>query len=347
MGASEPHLDGVRQEGRELLQSLKAWSLSPLADSIDVMTRALDAPNLRGMADAAEKLVAGAMSVEPLRADVLRTADQVLDLAQVEVALRRSPPSPREEGATPAGIVERASDVWDHLEARGHLRGLRVRGVSWSGSLAGVVDGADLRESIFEGAVFVKPELGEAKLDGARLRRCLLIGARGAGVAFTGCDLSNASLRDAELCGADLSDVVGFQLDMRGADLSGAHLERFAGEGVDARGANFEGANFDGADFRGATFDDARMTRLVAREACLMGARLVKVDLSTSDLSDARFDHADLSHAKLAACIVAGASLDGALLHRADMSDTDLSRTSQRNTRPTDERRAQAEDFAR
>ena len=58
---------------------------------------------------------------------------------------------------------------------------------------------------------------------------------------------AGATLRDANLGGANLRGA-----DLRGADLGGANLD-----GADLRGANLRGAYLDGANLRGANLDGA------------------------------------------------------------------------------------------
>ena len=95
--------------------------------------------------------------------------------------------------------------------------------------------------------------------------------------------LSGAYLRDADLCGADLS----------GADLCGAYLRD-----ADLRGADLRGVDLYGADLRDAYICGADLRDADLRGADLSGAYLSGADLSDADLSDADLRDADLRDAK-------------------------------------------------
>jgi hypothetical protein len=76
---------------------------------------------------------------------------------------------------------------------------------------------------------------------------------------FDGADLSNSSMRDAELKGASLKDVKADGLDLSGANLREAKLSG-SFRGASFRSADLRGAKLDGdvtgADFSGAILDE-------------------------------------------------------------------------------------------
>ena len=94
-------------------------------------------------------------------------------------------------------------------------------------------------------ASLVEADLEGADLSAAHLWKADLSMARLADANLTGTDLESALLKDANLVGADLSGAKLFSADLSGADLSGASLI-----GADFFDAGLEGVI--GADFTGA-----------------------------------------------------------------------------------------------
>src|SRR5216684_454836 len=90
----------------------------------------------------------------------------------------------------------------------------------------------------------IRPELGEAELNGASLLKAHLVDAD-----LAGADLRGAKFNEAVLCWANLSEA-----DLSSADLSRANLI-----GVNLRGADLNGANLVGADFSAASLNDANL----------------------------------------------------------------------------------------
>jgi uncharacterized protein YjbI with pentapeptide repeats len=142
----------------------------------------------------------------------------------------------------------------------------------------------------------IRPDLSEATLN-----EMALIGAN-----LGEADLSRATLIVANLSGATLSEatLIGASLhwtDLSEADLSEADLSSADLSGADLRGALLRGANLRWADLCGAN---------------LRGANLRRANLSGTDLSGAYLIEADLS----------GAHLSGAHLIEAYLQATDFSR---------------------
>ena len=97
-----------------------------------------------------------------------------------------------------------------------------------------------------------------------------------------------ADLRNADLCGANLSDADLRSADLRGANLCGANLSDADLCGADLRGADLRSADLCDADLRGANLCDAD----------LRGANLSDADLCDADLRGANLCGANLSDAK-------------------------------------------------
>jgi len=139
----------------------------------------------------------------------------------------------------------------------------------------------------------VVPDLSEAHLSGAILRRV---------------DFSQADLRRANLRGANL-----WRAHFRGANLTGAYLH-----GTDLIGANLSEANLSGTEFSRANLSEAML-----RKACLQGANFEWGMLRWADLREAVLDRAVFTGARLS-----GADLRGTNLSRADLGGADLSRAN-------------------
>ncbi len=94
-------------------------------------------------------------------------------------------------------------------------------------------------------------------------------------------NLSGAILREANLRGANLSNIVFLGADLRGADLRGSTLTNTFFTG---------GANLQKADLRGARMDGTFFTNADLRNADLRGATLTKGSLESANLSGAKID---------------------------------------------------------
>ncbi len=103
-----------------------------------------------------------------------------------------------------------------------------------------------------------------------------------------GANLRGADLREAQLQGATLSGIDLREADLRGADLSGADL-------IDAKlsGANLRHAKMIGVDLIASTLRSADL-----RDADFSGAALGATDLSFVNFHATNLTQADLNHAK-------------------------------------------------
>jgi len=165
-----------------------------------------------------------------------------------------------------------------------------------------------------------RPDLVEADLHGADLRKATL--------SMT--DLCRADLSD-----ADLNEAWFVYADLRGANLSHAELGEANFETADLSEANLSGAllidanlreaQLTGADLCQADLRGAKLSRANAGDANLHGAHLnhaslFGANLTAADLSEANLSAADLSHADLGCANLSGANLQEANLSGANLS---------------------------
>ena len=118
---------------------------------------------------------------------------------------------------------------------------------------------------------YFRPDLSEAELSGAYLRRAAL-----EGVNFHRAILSDADLRRARLCGASLANANLSNANLHSADLSHADLS----------GANLSGANLRNADLRNANLSKAILRNTDFRETMLRATVFADVVLSEAKWLD-------------------------------------------------------------
>ena len=111
--------------------------------------------------------------------------------------------------------------------------------------------------------------------------------------------LSEANLREADLCGADLRGAYLSEADLRGADLWGANLSEAILSEANLRGADLRGADLRGADLSEAILSEANLSEADLRGAILYGAYLRWADLRGADLYGAYLSGVDLRGADL------------------------------------------------
>lgn len=158
----------------------------------------------------------------------------------------------------------------------------------------------------------IKPDLSEAYLFRADLRRANLSGTELKRIYLSHADLGGADLRRANLSDADL----------HGANLTRANLRRAL-----LSRADFSQANFTGSDLRRADLIFAYLGR-----ANLTGADLRGANLNVVYLCDANLSNADLSWAMLNWTNLNGANLTRANLKKARLNRTVFSANDLRNT---------------
>lgn len=154
--------------------------------------------------------------------------------------------------------------------------------------------------------------LKNAGLDKADLSEITLHDA-----CLAGADLRMTDLRGADLKGTDLSGA-----DLRGVDLSNACL---AGADTSLRGANLLPYKRNPTELSGHNMNGAELGRINLRVANLGGADLSYADLNGVHLGNAYLKDASLRGTNLIAADLRRTNLKGADLHDADLSGADLS----------------------
>ena len=107
-------------------------------------------------------------------------------------------------------------------------------------------------------------------------------------------DLSNKSLKLANLEGADLRKADLRRINLEGADLLIADLA-----GANLEGANLAGANLAGANFHRANLAETNLEGAYLRETNLAGANLAGANLAGANLADAYLEDAYLEGVNL------------------------------------------------
>jgi uncharacterized protein YjbI with pentapeptide repeats len=120
--------------------------------------------------------------------------------------------------------------------------------------------------------------------------------------------------RKANLCHADLREVLLLGATLDWATLWGARLDRADLQGATLNEADLQGVDLQGARLSGATLQGARLS-----EANLQGATL-----NEADLQGARLDWADLQGARLVRADLQGATLVRANLQQAELAGATL-----------------------
>jgi uncharacterized protein YjbI with pentapeptide repeats len=188
------------------------------------------------------------------------------------------------------------------------LAGARISGAALHGT---VISGADLSDTAF----FKTRSGGITGTPSALPPRTAIVNGYLAGPSV---DLRNAQLDGANMSDLDLTEV---ELDgavLTGADLTGAHLQCSSMRSVDLAGATLTEAWIYEADL-----DQSILTGADLDRALLSGTVLTGADLTNADL-----DSADLSAADLPGATLVGANLSSANLVSADLRYADLSRAS-------------------
>ena len=170
-----------------------------------------------------------------------------------------------------------------------------------NGSKAAAAKGAPVAPAFVPGPGHIRPN---ADLNGAQMTEMQL-----EGVDLTGADLGNADLQRANLLDATLIDA-----NLAGANLSTANLRR-----ADLSDSTLSEAQLNRIDLRGSIIDNAEITDSILARANLGGASLVGVDFSGSNLYEATLFGVDLRNAVLNHTDFKGANLQDANLRDLDL----------------------------
>lgn len=241
------------------------------------------------------------------------------------------------------------------------LRGVDFRHAQATGA---VLDGADLRQTHFNGVPLERSNLrgskledamiDEARLDHADLRDSSLQGASLKGAVLQGArlnkktDLHEAHLEGADLRAVDLSGtaLTGAHIDgttrfdvqgLRGSDVSGALFHTMTFDRLDIRKADFSGATLDGAVFRDiragseTKFDAALMRRV--KFVCTPPAPPPSSPPQSDGadkrrLKESSFNGARLTEAEFGPCLMPGVSFETAQMQRVTFRGTSLTKVS-------------------
>jgi uncharacterized protein YjbI with pentapeptide repeats len=141
------------------------------------------------------------------------------------------------------------------------------------------LEGADLTGASLEQAVFLDCNLAGIRLAGAQMRKAVFVKAcRLTNANLAGADLTEVNLRETALPGANLDGTIIERADLSGANLSNAVLTHVRGTasqliGTDLRQADLSFANFTKADLARADLRGANLTRVSVYEANLARAK--------------------------------------------------------------------------
>ena len=151
-------------------------------------------------------------------------------------------------------------------------------------------------------------DLEDASLKIANLHGMVLAYANLSGANLRGVGLSNASLMNAHLGDADLSG---------GADLSDADLRKAVLCGANLSGAEFSHANLYKADLSGANLSGADLYHANLYYANLSGTDMSRADCCSANLQRANLDGSTITDINLWETQRAGWSIKGILCERA------------------------------
>lgn len=172
---------------------------------------------------------------------------------------------------------------------RGEERNFRLL-IGLQKDLTGIdLENRDLKSYFLRAKLLTDATLKNANLAGADLTKCGLVNANLAGATLTGTALIDAQMHGAVLIGAVAN----------AARMQGTHLVD-----ADLTGANLKGSHLNGADLRRAWLRDPESLS----KADFSGAKLFE-----SRIVDATFDGVDLEGAYLEDAYLVGADLSGAI----------------------------------
>ncbi|MDP9103183.1 MAG: pentapeptide repeat-containing protein, partial [Pseudomonadota bacterium] len=185
------------------------------------------------------------------------------------------------------------------------MEGMDLREVVFSGA---VMSGALLASADLAGAILYGVDLRNADLRCANLIRADLRGACLRGANLSGADLTACDLREGQIAFQDPKN--GFRLMkhqkragelsyaiLTGATLADAQMTGLSAAAADFRDANLSGASLNGARLQNAVLDGADLSNAQLREADLSGASLKKACVAGSTIAYAQTDKGALDDA--------------------------------------------------
>jgi uncharacterized protein YjbI with pentapeptide repeats len=134
---------------------------------------------------------------------------------------------------------------------------------------------ADLSSCILVGVSFTGGQLREVNLNNAEfisgnLENTNLTGAKLQSAQLRQAYLKNACFRDADLNNADLEEA-----NLESASFEKANLEGASFKGANLKKANFKGANLEGANFEGADLDETNFAETILEKT------LINIEIKT------------------------------------------------------------------
>jgi uncharacterized protein YjbI with pentapeptide repeats len=130
--------------------------------------------------------------------------------------------------------------------------------------------------------------------------------------------LNNVQMREANLERTDLSN----------ASLKSADMQRIDGRRAIFFHTTLDGADLSFADLRGCNFESAKLRTAIINYTNLSGANLRKVDLDGAELKETNLRAADLDRAKMKGANLTLTDLSGAILQKADLRTAILQLTN-------------------
>ncbi len=158
-------------------------------------------------------------------------------------------------------------------------------------------------------------------LQGAHLHNANLQGADLTDVNLQGANLSWANLQGADLTDANLQGANLIVANLPGVDLTEANLQRANLFVADLRGADLAVANLQGANLAVANLQEANLIEANLQGANLTEANLQEANLFVADLRGADLTDANLQGADLTAAHLRGTNLTDANLHEVTLPD--------------------------
>ena len=164
----------------------------------------------------------------------------------------------------------------------------------------------------------------------ADLCKLLRMGCDLQAIDFSHADLSKQDLSKVHLCNANLQQINGHKLCLRGAHLTEVNLTFGNLEEASLQRCNMRGAKLPHANLKQANLEFACLVACDLRQAHLELARLVFTDLADSDLrqanlADATMTSANLPKVQLSEAILERADLQSANLWQARLENVNLS----------------------
>lgn len=194
-------------------------------------------------------------------------------------------------------------------------------------------DGASFRRARLARCVFMRSPLARSNWTGADVEQVQITDADCAGITLASASLRDVAFVKVEAVGADFQDAQFTNVAFAGeTNLEGARFDRLVAERLSFQKASLKSANFERGRMDGVCFVETDLSRANLRAASLKRALLARNDLRGADLTvanlfEAQFNRADLRNARLWGANLYGADLADARLTGADLTRANLAGT--------------------